>query len=155
MMGRYGVKERNAEGQMIVDFAKRMDMTVVNTYFKKREKHRVTYKSGGRCTQVNYILCRRGSLKEIGDCKVVAGESVARQHRMVVCKMTLEIRKRRRARAEPRINWWKLKKEDSKVKFRDEVRQALGGSEELPDSRATTAEVVRETARKVLGVTSG
>ncbi|KAJ8381270.1 hypothetical protein SKAU_G00020480 [Synaphobranchus kaupii] len=47
---RYGVKERNVEGQMVVDFAKRMEMAVVNTYFKKREEHRVMYKSGGRCT---------------------------------------------------------------------------------------------------------
>ncbi|KAK3518813.1 hypothetical protein QTP70_014876 [Hemibagrus guttatus] len=38
--------ERNLEGQMVVDFAKRMDMAVVNTYFQKREEHRVTYKSG-------------------------------------------------------------------------------------------------------------
>ncbi|KAK3558928.1 hypothetical protein QTP86_000005 [Hemibagrus guttatus] len=39
-------EERNLEGQMVVDFAKRMDMAVVNTYFQKREEHRVTYKSG-------------------------------------------------------------------------------------------------------------
>ncbi|KAK3509500.1 hypothetical protein QTP70_035148, partial [Hemibagrus guttatus] len=83
VMGKFGVKERNLEGQMVVDFAKRMDMGVVNTYFQKREEHRVTYKSGGRRTQVDYILCRRGNLKEISDCKVVVGESVARQHRMV------------------------------------------------------------------------
>ncbi|KAK3559199.1 hypothetical protein QTP86_005200 [Hemibagrus guttatus] len=37
------VGEGNLEGQMVVDFAKRM----VNTYFQKREEHRVTYKSGG------------------------------------------------------------------------------------------------------------
>ncbi|KAK3570516.1 hypothetical protein QTP86_020094 [Hemibagrus guttatus] len=48
VMGKFGVKERNFEGQMVVDFAKRMDMSVVNTYFQKREEHRVTYKSGGR-----------------------------------------------------------------------------------------------------------
>ncbi|KAK3563688.1 hypothetical protein QTP86_034395 [Hemibagrus guttatus] len=48
VMGKFGVKERNLEGQMVVDFAKRMDMAVVNTYFQKREEHRVTYKSGGR-----------------------------------------------------------------------------------------------------------
>ncbi|KAK3510489.1 hypothetical protein QTP70_009154 [Hemibagrus guttatus] len=30
--GKFVVKERNLEGQMIVDFAKRMDMAVVNTY---------------------------------------------------------------------------------------------------------------------------
>ncbi|XP_051780173.1 craniofacial development protein 2-like [Erpetoichthys calabaricus] len=115
VMGRYGVIERNEDGQRIVDFAKRMDIAVVNMYFKKREEHRVTYKSGGRCTQVDYILCRRVDLKEIEDCKVVAGESVVKQHRTV----------------------------------------ALGGSEELPDSWETTADVVRVTARRVLGVTSG
>ncbi|KAK3550621.1 hypothetical protein QTP70_001816 [Hemibagrus guttatus] len=52
VMGKFGVKERSLEGQMVVDFAKRMDMAVVNTYFQKREEHRVTYKSGGRRTQV-------------------------------------------------------------------------------------------------------
>ncbi|KAK3513352.1 hypothetical protein QTP70_012352 [Hemibagrus guttatus] len=78
VMGKFGVKERNLEGQMVVDFAKRMDMGVVNTYFQKREEHRVTYKSGGRRTQVV-----------------------------------------------------------------------------LPDDWETTAEVIRETGRKVLGVSSG
>ena len=78
VMGRYGVKERNVERQMVVDFAKRMEMAVVNMYFKKREEHRVTYKSGGRCTQVDYVLCRRCNLEEIGDCKVVAVENIAR-----------------------------------------------------------------------------
>ncbi|KAK3542234.1 hypothetical protein QTP86_021394 [Hemibagrus guttatus] len=67
VMGKFGVKERNLEGQILVDFAKRMDMAVVNTYFQKREEHRVTYKSGGRRTHVDYILCRRGNLKEISD----------------------------------------------------------------------------------------
>ena len=57
-MGRYGDKARNAEGQMVVDFATRMEMAVLNTYFKKREEHRVTYKSGGRSTQVDYVMCR-------------------------------------------------------------------------------------------------
>ena len=75
VMGRYGDKARNAGGQMVVDFAKRMEMAVVNTYFKKREEHRVTYKSGGRSTQVDYIMCRRAYLKEIGDCKVIAGDN--------------------------------------------------------------------------------
>ncbi|KAK3541669.1 hypothetical protein QTP86_000342, partial [Hemibagrus guttatus] len=46
VMGKFGAKESNLEGQMVVDFAKRMDMGVVNTYFQKREEHRVTYKSG-------------------------------------------------------------------------------------------------------------
>ncbi|KAK3508392.1 hypothetical protein QTP70_027449 [Hemibagrus guttatus] len=38
---KFGVKERNLEGQMVVEFAKRMDMSVVKTYFQKMEEHRV------------------------------------------------------------------------------------------------------------------
>ncbi|KAK3523529.1 hypothetical protein QTP70_001897 [Hemibagrus guttatus] len=155
VMGKFGVKERNLEGQMVVDFAKRMDMAVVNTYFQKREEHRVTYKSGGRRTQVDYILCRRGNLKEISDCKVVVGESVARQHRMVVCRMTLLVCKTKRSKIEKKTKWWKLKKEECCEEFRHKLRQALGGQVVLPDDWETTAEVIRETGRKVLGVSSG
>ncbi|KAK3571995.1 hypothetical protein QTP86_021348 [Hemibagrus guttatus] len=155
VMGKFGVKERNLEGQMVVDFAKRMDMGVVNTYFQKREEHRVTYKSGGRRTQVDYILCRRGNLKEISDCKVVVGESVARQHRMVVCRVTLMVCKTKRSKIEKKTKWWKLKKEECCEEFRQKLRQALGGQVVLPDDWETTAEVIRETGRKVLGVSSG
>ncbi|KAK3529595.1 hypothetical protein QTP70_032016, partial [Hemibagrus guttatus] len=155
VMGKFGVKERNLEGQMVVDFAKRMDMGVVNTYFQKREEHRVTYKSGGRRTQVDYILCRRGNLKEISDCKVVVGESVARQHRMVVCRMTLMVCKTKRSKIEKKTKWWKLKKEECCEEFRQKLRQALGGQVVLSDDWETTAEVIRETGRKVLGVSSG
>ncbi|KAK3539481.1 hypothetical protein QTP70_008869 [Hemibagrus guttatus] len=155
VMGKFGVKERNLEGQMVVDFAKRMDMAVVNTYFQKREEHRVTYKSGGRRTQVDYILCRRGNLKEISDCKVVVGEGVARQHRMVVCRMTLMVCKKKRSEIEKKTKWWKLEKEECCEEFRQKLRQALGGQVVLPDDWETTAEVIRETGRKVLGVSSG
>lgn len=61
---------------MILDFLKRMDMTVVNTYFKRRKEHRVMYKSGERFLQVDYSLCRKVSLKETGDCNVVTEERV-------------------------------------------------------------------------------
>ncbi|XP_054643078.1 pleckstrin homology domain-containing family M member 3 isoform X3 [Dunckerocampus dactyliophorus] len=110
-MGRFGIQERNAEGQMVVDFAKRMEMAIVNTCFQKRQEHRVTYKSGGRSTQLDYILCRCCHLKEISDCKVVVGHSVAKQHRMVVGRMTLVGRKMKRTKTEQRTKWWKLKKE--------------------------------------------
>ncbi|KAK3563874.1 hypothetical protein QTP86_004818 [Hemibagrus guttatus] len=125
VMGKFGVKERNLEGQMVVDFAKRMDMGVVNTYFQKREEHRVTYKSG------------------------------ARQHRMVVCRMTLMVCKTKRSKIEKKTKWWKLKKEECCEEFRQKLRQALGGQVVLPDDWETTAEVIRETGRKVLGVSSG
>ena len=40
----------------MVDFVTIMEMAVVNMYFKNREQHSVTYKSGGRSTQVDCII---------------------------------------------------------------------------------------------------
>ena len=36
VMGRYGDKARHAEGRMVVDFKTRMEMAVLNNYFKER-----------------------------------------------------------------------------------------------------------------------
>ena len=83
ILGRYGAGTRNKEGSMVVDFAKRMDLAIFNTYFKKKDEHRVTYKYGGKSTQVDYVMCRR-NLKELCDCKVIVNECVAKQHHMVV-----------------------------------------------------------------------
>ena len=91
-MGRYGAETRNKEGSMIVNFAKRMDLAIVNNYFKKDE-HRVTYKSGKKSTKVDYGMCRRRNLKKMCNCKVIVNECVAKQHRMLVCKMALIMKK--------------------------------------------------------------
>lgn len=49
------------------------------------------------------------NVEEISDCKVVVGESVARQHRMVVGKMPLVAQRKKRTKAEQRTKWWKPK----------------------------------------------
>ncbi|KAI5607898.1 hypothetical protein C0J50_9758 [Silurus asotus] len=72
------------------------------------------------------VMSRRCNLKEIGGCKVLAGDSVAKQHRIKVCRMALEVKKkRRRVRTERRRRWWNLKEEDCSVRFREEVKQGV------------------------------
>ncbi|KAK3572619.1 hypothetical protein QTP86_001120 [Hemibagrus guttatus] len=74
---------------------------------------------------------------------------------MVVFRMTLMVCKKKRTEIEKKTRWWKLRKEECCVEFRQKLRQALGGQVVLPDDWETTAEVIRETGRKVLGVSSG
>ena len=45
IMWRYGAGTRNKEGSMVVNFGKRIDLAIVNTYFKKKDEHKVTNKS--------------------------------------------------------------------------------------------------------------
>ncbi|KAK3569063.1 hypothetical protein QTP86_021523 [Hemibagrus guttatus] len=69
---------------------------------------------------------------------------------MVVCRMTLLVCKIKRSKIEKKTKWWKLKKEECCEEIRQKLRQALGGQVVLPDDWETTAEVIRETGRKVL-----
>ena len=73
-----GLGERNEEGETIIDFALAFDMALVNTFFTKKEY--VTYRSGGRESQNDFMLYRRKHLKEAVDCKVINGEYVSTQH---------------------------------------------------------------------------
>ena len=44
----------------------------------------VTYNSGGRESQIDFLMCRRCHLKEVINCKVINGEAVAAQHGVLV-----------------------------------------------------------------------
>ena len=140
---------------MVVDFGKRMDLAIVNTYFKKKDEHRVTYKNGGKSTQVDYVMCRRRNLKEMCNCKVILNECVAKHHRMVVCKMALMVKKKKAEKVKPKIRWWKLKETSYQEAFRQEVTRILGGKDGLPYEWDKTAEMLRKTAETLLGVTFG
>ena len=153
VMGRHGLGARNDGGEMVIDFAYRAKMAILNTYFHKMDEHKVTYKSGGRSTQIDYLLCRREALKEVTDCKVIVSECVAKQHRLVVCKSKMVVQAKRTVTMQPRIRWWKLGETNSKEKFQNTVMQATGGK--LPDDWDMTAAVVRRIATDVLGKSTG
>lgn len=82
--GNYGYGSANPEGNDILDFAATFNMAIINTYFSKRDEHLITYKSGGKCTQVDYILANRKLLKTCTNCKVIPGEPLTSQHRLIV-----------------------------------------------------------------------
>ena len=155
IMGRYGAGTKNKEGSMVVGFGKRMDLAIVNTYFKKKDEYRVTYKSGGKSTLIDYVMRRRRNLKEMHDCKVILNECVAKQHHMVVCKRALMVKKKKAEKVKTKIRWWKLKEKTCQEAFRQEVTRIFGGKDGLLDEWDKTAEMLRKTAETVLGVAFG
>ena len=81
----------------------------------------VTYNGGGRESQIYFLMCRRCHLKEVINCKVINGEAVAAQHRVLVIDWDIQRGKKRKPeQATPRIKWWRLKEDDLKVQFRQE-----------------------------------
>ena len=113
------------------------------------------YKSGKKSTLVDYVMCRRRNLKKMCNCTVIVNECVAKQHRMVVCKMALMVKKKKAEKVKTKIRWWKLKETSCKEAFRQEMTRILGGEDGLPDKWDKTAEMLRKTAETVLKVTFG
>ena len=53
-----GAGDHNEEGERVTDFAMAFDLPIVNTFFEKRPNHVVTYKSEGRQSQIDFLMCR-------------------------------------------------------------------------------------------------
>ena len=66
------------------------DLSIVNSFFRKREEHLITFKSGSTRTQIDFFLMSTNSRRWCRDCKVLPSECLATQHRLLV--MDVEIR---------------------------------------------------------------
>ena len=83
----WGMRDMNDKGENIVNSAMAFDVAIVNTFFEKKVNQFVTYNSGGRERQIEFLMCKRCHLKEVINCKVINGEAVAAKHRVLVMEM--------------------------------------------------------------------
>jgi hypothetical protein len=67
-----------------LNFALAYDLLLANTLFRKRESHLVTFHSGQYSSQIDFILARREDRRACLDCKMIPGECVVPQHKLVV-----------------------------------------------------------------------
>ena len=69
--GGHGQGVMNEEGINIMDSATAYQMRLMSTYYTKRENHLVTYNSGGRRSQIDFIMLRKEYTKKCKNCKVL------------------------------------------------------------------------------------
>ena len=72
--GGEGYGDRNMEGEMLLEFAVAMGLVVVNTWFRKDDKKKVTYESGDCRTVTDYVLMRQCDRKRVKDVRVIQDE---------------------------------------------------------------------------------
>jgi hypothetical protein len=97
---------RNQEGEGILNFALTYDLIVANTFFRKIFFHLITFSSGQHCNQIDFILTRREDRHACLDCKVIPGECVVPQHKLVVAdfRFPVHLQQSKRVQA-PRTKW--------------------------------------------------
>ena len=94
--GGFGYGIRNAEGERILEFGLALDMVVCNTLFNKHSNRLITYSSGGVNTQIDYMLMKTRDKKILKDVKVIPGEEVFTQHKLVVCDLNIRIEREKK-----------------------------------------------------------
>nr|XP_032521634.1 craniofacial development protein 2-like [Danaus plexippus plexippus] len=104
----FGYGHRKTEGENILRTCIASDLAVVNTFFQKTPQHLITYKSGSHSTQIDYLLTRRCHVGKGTNCKVIPGESLTAQHRLLVMDYVVTPKKKETEKCKPRIRWWLL-----------------------------------------------
>ncbi|VDO83073.1 unnamed protein product [Heligmosomoides polygyrus] len=115
--GGFGYGSRNADGARILEYADSHDLTIMNTKFRKRDSHLISFYSGNAKTPIDYVLVRRRDQGLVTDAKTVPYETVATQHRPLICslKITPPRCKRVERCGTARIKWWRLKEKEAAV----------------------------------------
>ena len=117
----------------------------------------ITYKSGGNASQIDFFLTRRVGRTCCLDYKVIPGECVATQHRLLVLDVRLRkmYRKIRRV-LNRRIKWWKLKG-DGQTPFVRRLTKEANWEDEV-DSKVMwnkMTDCIRHVAKEELGESKG
>jgi hypothetical protein len=108
--GEFGYGSRNQEGEDVLNFVLACGLLIANTLFRKRESHLVIFRSGQHSSQIDFILARREDRRACFGCKVLPGECVVPQHKLVVADFHFRVRVHRDKRAKiARTKWWKLR----------------------------------------------
>ena len=92
----------NSEEVRILVSVEAMDMMTGNSWYKKREGHLLTYASWGALSQIDDLLTRREHKHVVKDCKVLPGEAVVSQYKLVVTELRIVKKRKSKLRGSDR-----------------------------------------------------
>ena len=93
-IGNFGIGSRNSRGDTLVGFAERNNLRFMNTFFCKRRNRKWTWKSpdGKTKNEIDFILSDNPGI--VQDVEVL-GKIRSSDHRMVRCKIRLDLKRER------------------------------------------------------------
>ena len=100
---------------------------------------------------------RRQDLRELKDCKVIPGESIASQHRLLVASMEFKAhhKKQQRARVK-KIKWYILKQQEKKDELALRLAEHMRRRKEKEETTwEDICHMINTNAKEILGETSG
>jgi hypothetical protein len=129
-IGRYSKHElTNENGVFLIDFAKEKNMTIISTYFQRKEIYKGTWRSpdGRTINQIDHILIERPEENSIKNVRTYRGPDADTDHFMVGAKMTQSIPEIRN-QAGKRKGYKKvirLKSEEEQIKYEEVIKREM------------------------------
>lgn len=139
VLGVHGIGDRNLEGEHLVDFAMRNNLSIMNTFFEHRESMKWTWyrwsREGRRYEEKSMIdMFLTNNRKLIIDVKSIPSVSLDSDHRLVVCKLRWKRREKWRTRVRERFCVEKLKMEECRMEFDQKITFAAENGPEVYES---------------------
>ncbi|XP_061706831.1 craniofacial development protein 2-like [Cydia pomonella] len=159
--GGFGFGSRNVQDEALLQAVAAFDLAIANTWFQKRDEHLITYKSGKHTTQIDYFLVKRNKINCIKDIKIIPGEHLTSQHRLLVIDLYIKIHSlNRKERLPPKIRWKMLEKNECAEKFKERVIDKMIEMKDMEGLNANEcwkemANCIRRVAKDVLGESKG
>ncbi|XP_049872896.1 uncharacterized protein LOC126371623 [Pectinophora gossypiella] len=157
--GGFGYGSLNKDGALILEFAARHDLIIINTSFQKKFEHLVTYKSGGKQSQIDYILADSKLKRNFKDCKVIPGEALTAQHRILVGVYMLPKPIKIKIDRSARIKWKELTSSKGATLLADMCDFLAKDMENIYECVepmwANFEKTCRDRAGKILGIAKG
>ena len=121
------------------------------TRFKKRDSHLITYRSGNKATQIDFVLFRKSLRKLVMDVKVIPGEEIALQHQLLVCDMMIDMppQIKHKFTSPPKV--WKLRDPQTCSRFQEVFKAHVPDVE--TEAATTTEEILAKFKRGLLKTT--
>lgn len=144
--------QRNYEGESILEITRMYDLMISNTFFRQKDEHLLTLRNGIYSSVIDYIMVRRESLRNVKNCKVIPGDSIATHHSLLVMDMKAKKKKEKKRDRPKRIQWWKLKETEG-GEYLDKLKETISRVIDGDDANwENTYPSIVELAEEKLGV---
>lgn len=126
-IGPFGLGARNDNGQRVVDFCKRHNLFVTNTWFQQKKSAQHTWVSpdGKTKNQIDYILVDKRFRNGILNSKSMPGADCESDHNPVTMKMKIRLQKVKKSKKQAKWNVSKLRTPEIRKEFSKQLDKQL------------------------------
>ncbi|KAI5630734.1 hypothetical protein NE865_16553 [Phthorimaea operculella] len=144
---------------MAADEPQRKEMRPTAAPATKKPEHLITYKCAGKASQIDYIIADNAVKQKFKDCKVIPGEALTSQHRILVAVYDLPKPIKTTVDRTPRIKWKELDNSkgehllgELKTYLETDLNEEYNSAEEIWTKFEHTC---KNKAKSILGVSKG